>query len=37
MSFDEDLVFAIVQGNTTTLESFGLDSNFINQRVCFKF
>ena len=33
MSFEEDLVFAIVQGNISTLESFDLDSKTINQRV----
>ena len=37
MSFDEDLVNAIMQGNISILESFDLDENMINQRVFFFF
>ena len=37
MCFDEDFVFAIVQGNVATIESFDLDKNMVNQRVCFNF
>lgn len=37
MSFDEDLVYAIMQGNISILESFDLNENMINQRVFFFF
>lgn len=35
MSFDEDLVYAIIQGNTATIQSFKLDAEMINQRISF--